>query len=107
MNEIKIRSDNRISVGANIKRIRQAKGIRAYDLIRELQLQGLDINKQRYKNSVDVNKTADRFNRIEIIRLRLSFISINTFSFKMISNQMLKQAQDHHPHYQPKYVRLT
>lgn len=48
MNEIKIRSDSRISVGANIKRIRQAKGIRAFDLIRELQLQGLNINKQRY-----------------------------------------------------------
>lgn len=48
MNEIKIRSDARISVGANIKRIRQAKGVRAFDLIRELQLQGLNINKQRY-----------------------------------------------------------
>ena len=48
MEEIKIRSDNKISVGTNIKRIRQAKGVRAYDLIRELQLQGLNINKQRY-----------------------------------------------------------
>ena len=48
MNEIKIRSDSKISVGANIKRIRQAKGVRAFDLIRELQLQGLNINKQRY-----------------------------------------------------------
>ena len=48
MNEIKIRADSKISVGANIKRIRQAKGIRAFDLIRELQLQGLNINKQRY-----------------------------------------------------------
>ena len=48
MNEIKIRSDSKISGGANIKRIRQAKGIRAFDLIRELQLQGLNINKQRY-----------------------------------------------------------
>ena len=48
MNEIKIRSDSKISVGANIKRIRQGKGIRAFDLIRELQLQGLNINKQRY-----------------------------------------------------------
>ncbi len=48
MNEIKIRSDSTISVGANIKRIRQAKGVRAFDLIRELQLQGLNINKQRY-----------------------------------------------------------
>ena len=48
MNEIKIHSDSKISVGANIKRIRQAKGIRAFDLIRELQLQGLNINKQRY-----------------------------------------------------------
>ncbi|WP_270269292.1 helix-turn-helix domain-containing protein [Enterocloster clostridioformis] len=48
MNEIKIRSDNKISVGANIKRIRESKGVRAFDLIRELQLQGLNINKQRY-----------------------------------------------------------
>ena len=48
MEEIKICSDNKIRVGANITRIRQAKGVRAYDLIRELQLQGLNINKQRY-----------------------------------------------------------
>lgn len=48
MEEIKIRSDNHISVGANIKRMREAKGIRAYDLIRELQLQGFTLNKQRY-----------------------------------------------------------
>lgn len=48
MDEIKIRSDNHISVGANIKRIRESKGVRAFDLNRELQLQGLNINKQRY-----------------------------------------------------------
>lgn len=48
MDEIKIRSDNHISVGANIKRFRESKGVRAFDLIRELQLQGLNINKQRY-----------------------------------------------------------
>ena len=48
MNEIKIRSDNHISVGANLKRIREDKGVRAFDLIRELQLQGMNINKQRY-----------------------------------------------------------
>lgn len=48
MNEIKIRSDNHISVGANLKRIRENKGVRAFDLIRELQLQGMNINKQRY-----------------------------------------------------------
>lgn len=48
MEEIKIRSDARINVGANIKRIRERQGVRAYDLIRELQLQGLNINKQRY-----------------------------------------------------------
>ena len=50
MNEIKIRSDNHISVGANIKRIRENKGVRAFDLIRELQLQGLNIHTQRYYN---------------------------------------------------------
>lgn len=48
MNEIKIRSDNKISVGANIKRIRVAKEVRAFDLIHELQLQGFNITKQRY-----------------------------------------------------------
>lgn len=48
MNEIKIRSDSKISVGANIKRIRVAKEVRAFDLIRELQLQGFNITKQRY-----------------------------------------------------------
>ena len=48
MDEIKIRSDNKISVGANIKRIRESKGVRAFDLIREVQLQGLNINNQRY-----------------------------------------------------------
>ena len=48
MEEIKIRSDNKISVGANIKRIRVAKEVRAFDLIRELQLQGFNITKQRY-----------------------------------------------------------
>lgn len=48
MNEIKIRSDKRVSIGANIKRIREIKGIHASDLIRDLQLQGFSLNKQRY-----------------------------------------------------------
>lgn len=48
MEEIKIRSDNHIHVGANLKRIREEKGVQASDLIRHLQLQGLNINKQRY-----------------------------------------------------------
>lgn len=48
MDEIKIRSDKHISVGANLKRIRESKSVRAYDLIREMQLQGFTLNKQRY-----------------------------------------------------------
>lgn len=48
MEEIKIRSDNHVHVGANLKRIREEKGVQASDLIRHLQLQGLNINKQRY-----------------------------------------------------------
>lgn len=48
MEEVKIRSDLRISLGANLKRIREEKGVRAFDLIRELQLRGFNINKQRY-----------------------------------------------------------
>ena len=55
MNEIKIRSDNKISVGANIKRIRVAKEIRAFDLIRELQLQGFNITKQRLAGAEMLN----------------------------------------------------
>ncbi|RHB60403.1 helix-turn-helix domain-containing protein [Hungatella hathewayi] len=48
MEEIKIRSDNHVHIGANLKRIRKEKGIQACNLIRHLQLQGLNINKQRY-----------------------------------------------------------
>ena len=48
MEEIKVRSDNHISVGANIKRIRTKKKIKAAAIVLELQLQGLNINKQRY-----------------------------------------------------------
>lgn len=48
MEEIKVRSDSHISVGANIKRIRTKKKIKAAAIVLELQLQGLNINKQRY-----------------------------------------------------------
>ena len=48
MEEIKVRSDNHISVGANIKRIRTKKKIKAAAIVLELQFQGLNINKQRY-----------------------------------------------------------
>lgn len=55
MDEIKIRSDKRIHVGANIKRIRKSKNIRSSDLIRDLQLQGFSLNKQRlYKLEQDL-----------------------------------------------------
>lgn len=48
MEEIKIRSDNRIPVGANIRRIRIEKKVKASSIVLDLQLQGCNINKQRY-----------------------------------------------------------
>lgn len=50
MEEIKIRSDNRIPVGANIRRIRIEKKVKASSIVLDLQLQGCNINKQRYYN---------------------------------------------------------
>ena len=48
MEEIKIRSDNRIPVGANIRRIRIEKKVKASSIVLDLQLQGCNIKKQRY-----------------------------------------------------------
>ena len=48
MEEIKIRSDNRIPVGANIRRIRIEKKVKASSIVLDLQLKGCNINKQRY-----------------------------------------------------------
>ena len=48
MEEIKIRSDNRIPVGANIRRIRIEKKVKASSIVLDLQLQGCNINEQRY-----------------------------------------------------------
>ena len=47
MEEIKIRSDNRIPVGANIRRISIEKKVKASSIVLDLQLQGCNINKQR------------------------------------------------------------
>ena len=44
MEEIKIRSDNRIPVGANIRRIRIEKKVKASSIVLDLQLQGCNIN---------------------------------------------------------------
>ena len=48
MNETRNCSDNKTSIDTNIKRIRMAKEVLAFDLIRESQLQGFNITKQRY-----------------------------------------------------------
>lgn len=44
MNESTIRNDDRIFIGSNIKRIREKQGLKPSDLIREVQLLGVDIN---------------------------------------------------------------
>lgn len=44
MNESTIRNDSRIFIGSNIKRIREKQGLKPSDLIREVQLLGIDIN---------------------------------------------------------------
>lgn len=46
MNEQKIKSDENISIGANIRRIRLSKGIGQTELVRMLQLDGIDITRE-------------------------------------------------------------
>ncbi len=46
MNEQKIKSDENISIGANIRRIRLSKGIGQTELARMLQLDGVDITRE-------------------------------------------------------------
>ena len=46
MNEQKIKSDDNISIGANIRRIRLSKGIGQTELVRMLQLDGADITRE-------------------------------------------------------------
>ncbi|MBQ7087304.1 MAG: helix-turn-helix transcriptional regulator [Clostridia bacterium] len=46
MNEQKIKSDENISIGANIRRIRLSKGIGQTELVRMLQLDGVDITRE-------------------------------------------------------------
>lgn len=44
MSESIIRNDNKIFIGSNIKDIREKQGLKPSDLIREVQLLGVDIN---------------------------------------------------------------
>ena len=46
MGEQKIKSDENISIGANIRRIRLSKGIGQTELVRMLQLDGIDITRE-------------------------------------------------------------
>lgn len=44
----KIRSDDRIHLGQNLKQIREQRGLLQIDIVRELQLRGFSIQKQNY-----------------------------------------------------------
>ena len=46
--EMKIKSTSTINIGRNIKNIAESKGIKKADIIRELQLAGIPMTKQRY-----------------------------------------------------------
>lgn len=46
MGEQKIKSDENISIGANIRRIRLSRGIGQTELVRMLQLDGIDITRE-------------------------------------------------------------
>ena len=46
MTEQKIKSDESISIGVNIRRIRLAKGIGQTALVRMLQLEGIDMTRE-------------------------------------------------------------
>ena len=58
---MKIKSTSNISIGTNIKRIVESKGIKKADVIREMQLLGISMTKQKfYKIEHDlINVTAD------------------------------------------------
>ena len=43
MTGFRIKNDNQIQIGSNIKRLREEKQIRPKDLVREVQLRGVDI----------------------------------------------------------------
>lgn len=45
---MKIKSDDIICVGANIKKYRLQRGLMQIDVVRELQLRGLSIQKQNF-----------------------------------------------------------
>lgn len=47
MSEQKIKQDN-ISIGKNIRDIRKAKGIKQIDVVRKMQLMGVDITRESY-----------------------------------------------------------
>ena len=44
MNETRIRNDDKIQIGTNIKRIRMQKRLKTSDLVIKVQLSGVDIN---------------------------------------------------------------
>lgn len=58
---MKIKSTDKIDIGKNIKTIVESKNIKKSDIIREMQLSGISINKQRfYKLEHNIsNITAD------------------------------------------------
>lgn len=45
---IKIKSDDTICIGANLKKFREQRGLMQADVVRELQLRGFSILKQNY-----------------------------------------------------------
>lgn len=47
---VKIKSDIKIHLGSNMKKLRTEKGLTQADVIRLLQLQGLDVSKQSYSH---------------------------------------------------------
>lgn len=46
MSESKVKNDVEIDIGANIRRIRLAKGLKQIEVIRELQLRGFNVTKE-------------------------------------------------------------
>ena len=58
---MKIKSTEKINLGQNIKNIVQNKGIRKADIIRQLQLEGIAMTKQRFYKleNNQANITAD------------------------------------------------
>lgn len=63
---MKVKADDRIHLGYNLKQIRQQRGLMQIDVVRELQLRGFSIQKQNYSR---IEKEAEHISASMLLEL--------------------------------------